>query len=115
MKQLRPARIMVAVLLFAAAAIPTSSFALSYDLELDVIYYQGGVVVGRAVYNACFGHIDSFWGQQGGTVKLERYTDCDDGTTRCYWYSWTGSEWKFLSGPDCRPPAGLTRPPRQLF
>ena len=109
MKQLR--RVIVAVLLFAASSIPTSSFALSYDTELDVIYYVDGVVVGRTTYNSCFTHLDTFWGQQSGTVRLNRYIDCDDGTTRCYWYTWTGSEWQLVIGAGCSGGGGLPRPP----
>src|SRR5688500_12272821 len=78
MKRLRPADVIVAVLLFAASSIPTSSSALSYDLERSVTCYVNGAV-GGAVYNSCFGHFDSSWGQQSGTLKREIYTDCDDG------------------------------------
>src|SRR5688572_24773732 len=108
MKRLRPAHVIVAVFLFAASSIPTSSFALSYDLELSVTYYVNGAV-GGAVYNSCFGHFDSSWGQQSGTLKREIYTDCDDGSTRCYWYSWTGSEWVLLTDGDCSPDEGRDR------
>lgn len=100
MKRLRP--IIVAVLLFAVSSIPTSSFALSYDLELNVTYFENGQQVGVAIYNSCFGHMDYSWGQQSGNVKRERYVDCDDGSTRCYWYSWNGSAW-VLFASQCSP------------
>ena len=110
MKRVR--QFLVAVLLFAVSSIPTSSFGLSYDLQLEFIYYEGATVVGRTTYNSCFGHFDSTWGKQSGTHLLKRYTDCDDGTTQCYWYSWNGSEWTLVAGPSCTPPRGFTRPPR---
>lgn len=116
MKRLRPAHIIVAALLFAATSIPTSSFALSEDLELSVIYYENGEEVGATVYNSCLGHVDYSWGQQSGTLMLKRYYDCDDGTTRCYWYSWTGSEWELIDGAGCGSPiGGPERPRRPLY
>jgi hypothetical protein len=108
MKRLQPAYAIVALLVFAATAIPTSSSALSEYLELEITYYDNGSAVGGTVYNVCgVWPFDYSWGQQGGTLKKERYTDCRDGSASCYWYSWSGSDWELLTGPECLPDGSL--------
>src|SRR5687767_14426434 len=107
MKRLRPAYVIVAVLLLAVSSMPTSLSALSENLEFSVSYYVGGDVVGVEVYNSCFGQFDYSWGQQGGTLKREQYTYCDSGSTSCYWYSWNGSEWVLVNAGDCSPDGEL--------
>ena len=111
MKRLHKTPIIVAVLLFAASAIPTSAFAVDYDTEQRVVYYENGQQVGRAVYSSCFGSNWS-WGQQSGDVKLEKAINCEDGSAiYCHWYRWTGSEWEFMFGSDCDPGGGEDPPP----
>src|SRR5688572_2894557 len=98
MKRLRPVHIIVAVLLFAASAIPTSAFALPYDTEQHVVYYENGEQVGGALYSSCYGWNWS-WGQHSGDLKLEKAIKCEDGSViYCRWYSWTGSEWELIAG-----------------
>ena len=114
MKRLRPAHIIVAVLLFAASAIATSAFALPYDCEQHVTYYENGEVVGAAVSSACYGWNWS-WGQRSGDLKLEKLIKCDDGSVvYCRWYQWTGSQWELIAGAGCGSAGTPERPPRPL-
>ena len=113
MKRLRPTQIVAAVLLFAVSVIPTSSFALPENVELDVVYYVGADVVGAQIYNACLGHMNYSWGQFSGDLMLKKYIDCDAGTAQCYWYSWTGSGWQLIRSGSCSPSGNYERPPRE--
>ena len=107
--------IIAVLLLFAASAIPTSAFAVGYDTEQHVVYYENGEVVGETVYSSCWGWNWS-WGQQSGDIKLEKAIKCDDGSTiYCHWYRWTGSEWEFIFSGGCGGTfGGPERPPRPL-
>jgi hypothetical protein len=114
MKRLHKTLIIVAVLLFAASAISTTAFALAYDTEQHVVYYQNGEQVGGAVYSSCGGWNWS-WGQQSGDLKLEKAIRCDDGSpVYCRWYSWTGSDWELIHEGSCTPGDGPPRPDRPL-
>lgn len=110
MKRLRP--VIVAVLLFAVWSIPTSSFALSSNLEFSITYLEGADAIGAEVYNSCFGHFDYSWGQQGGNLKREMWAECDTGFATCAWYTWSGSEWVLRGGSGCEPPGDRDRPDR---
>lgn len=125
MKRLHTTPVIIAVLLFAASAMPTSVFATGYDTEQRVLYYENGVQVGGAVYSSCVGWNRS-WGQQSGEFKLEKAVKCADGSAiYCHWYRWTGSAWEFVLGSDCDSSGGEGPPPdhrvmnvlprRQLF
>ena len=114
MKPLHKTRVIVAALLFAASAISTPAFAVDYDTELHVIYYDDGEVVGEEGYSACYGYNWS-WGQQSGDYMLMKSIRCDNGApVSCHWYSWNGSEWEFIYANDCSPNSDRPRMDRPL-
>ena len=112
MKRLHKTPIIVAVLLFAASAISTSAFAVDYDTETRITYFENGETVGGQLSSSCLGW-NYTWGQQGGDFKMERAIRCDDRTeVYCSLYRWTGSDWEYVS--DCDPDGNRERPDRPL-